>query len=282
MLDLSFIINNKYFTELILKENEVLFDEWEIDNNLYIIKSWSLAIQKYTTTDKKEVKQLAILNAWAIFWEWSLKWSEPKQVKIVALDNVILYKINAKEWIKKFIREYPNEWIELLNEIIDTSNKRLLESNFLITSSFEMSKTISEINIYDNKNLFSIIDKLEKILWSRYIIYLEKNPVVNNVMTVRYDTRNKWKMQNNIIYIKDNTLDLNHIKEDWIILEQNNLIEELRNKNEIIGFLIIWEKDNNFSEWHKKAIASISVLIAWFIRQKQIYQEEKDREMNKN
>jgi hypothetical protein len=270
---LDFILNNKYFKEITLEKSGVLFNEWDLDNNLYIIKSWSLSIQKYTTIEKDEIKQLAILNKWEIFWEWALKKSEPKQVQIVAIEDSVLYKIDAKEWIKWFISEFPKEWIELLNEIIDTANKRLLESNFLVTSSYQMSKTISELDKYNNKNLFIIIDKFEKIIWSKYILYLEKNLVIEKYVTIKYDSRINWKMLNNIIELKNNVLDIDIIKKEWILLEKFNHIEPLKNKNETIGFLIIWEWENNLSEWKKKAITFIWVLIAWYIRQKMLYEE---------
>lgn len=280
MLDIKRIIKNKYFEEVILKKWEVLFDEWDIDNNLYIIKSGNLSIWKYTTTDKIDIKQLAVLEIWAIFWEWSLKKSEAKQVKISALSETELFKINAQEWIQSFIKEYPKEGIELLTEIIDISNKRLLESNFLVTSSYQMSKVISEINLYDNKNLFMIIDNFDKVIWAEYILYLERNPVVENYMTVKYDTRLKWKMQNNLVDIWDGKLDLHDLVKDWIKVEKFNYIEKLKNKNQIIWYLVIWESSTKFTEGQKKAISSISTLIAWVIKQKQAYEDERNKEMN--
>lgn len=278
---LDFVLNNKYFEEVTLENSGVLFDEGDLDNNLYIIKSGSLSIQKYTTTDKTESKQLAILNKWEIFWEWALKKSEPKQVKIIALTNTVLYKINAHNWVQSFIKEFPKEWVELLTEIIDSSNKRLLESNFLVTSNYQMSKVISEISLYDNKNLFMIIDNFKKIVWAEYILYFERNPVIENYTSLKYDTRKKWKMQSNLIELVNWEFDINKLEEEWIIIEKFNYIEKLKNKNKVIWSLVIWEKENNFSEWQKKAISSISTLIAWVVKQKQVYEDEKNREMNR-
>ena len=41
MIDFKFILNNKYFDRVNLKKWEVLFNEWDIDNNLYIVKRWT-------------------------------------------------------------------------------------------------------------------------------------------------------------------------------------------------------------------------------------------------
>jgi hypothetical protein len=73
--------------------------------------------------------------------------------------------------------------------VIESSNKRLLESNFLVTSSYTIIKYISEISEFNNKNLFSIIDDLVNVISANYVIYIEKSPVFENVFISRYDTR---------------------------------------------------------------------------------------------
>jgi len=66
-----------------------------------------------------------------------------------------------------------------------------LESNFLITSSYKINKHISEINEFNNTNLFKILDELSKTIISDYVLYLEKNPVLEDVLILKYDSRNK-------------------------------------------------------------------------------------------
>ena len=36
-----------YFKEKTLERWELLFDEWEIDDNLYYVVSWKMKIEKY-------------------------------------------------------------------------------------------------------------------------------------------------------------------------------------------------------------------------------------------
>ena len=281
MIDYKFILKNKYFDKVNLNKWDILFDEWDKDHNLYIVKKWSFWVQKYTTNNKNNYKQLAFLWVWSIFWEWALKSDNPKEVKILALEDSELLKIDAKEWVQKYIKEFPEHWFDLLTEIIDVTNKRLLESNFLLTSNYEMSTIISDLDLYDNKNLFYIIDKFKNIIWAEYILYLEKNPVMDNYMTVKYDSRYKWKMQSNIVDLWNNNLDLEDLKNDWIVLEKFNYIENVKSENDIIWYLIIWERDHNFTEWQKKAISSITALIAWVIKQKHTYEEQKYKEFMK-
>lgn len=267
-----------YFSKVHLKPWEVLFDEWDIDNNLYIILKWQVSVDKYTTTEKKDIKELAILWTWEFFWEGALKRTEEKQVSIRAINDVELLYIDAKNWIQDFIKQEPELWTNILVHIIDTWNKRLLESNYLVTSNFEMSKHISQIESFDNKNIFSLIDSFHKIIWVDYIIFLEKNPVMDNYMTIKYDSRNKWIMQDNIVDLWDKKLDIDDLKRDWVQVVTNNYIQELRSWNSIIWYLVIGRNKKWFSTNEIKVITSISSSLAWVIRQKEYSEEEMNKE----
>lgn len=273
MVNIDFLENSWFFQIIKMKKNEILFDEWEVDNNLYIIKKWELVIEKYTTTERNETKILAKLWEWEIFWEWSLSNSWPKQVKVSANINTILLKIEAKNDFENFLLKHTKSWVDLLSSIIYISNKRLLESNFLITSSYKINKNISEITDFNNKNLFDIFDDLSKTINSKYILYFEKHPVLDNYITMKYDTRKQWKLNDKIIQIDNNWLTQKIIEENNIDDSENSYIQKLKNKNQIIWYMLIWYWNENFTEWHKKAISSIAVSIAWFIKQKQ-YQED--------
>ncbi len=273
MINIDFLENSWFFEIKKLEANELLFDEWEIDDNLYIIKSWELSIEKYTTTEKNETKVLAKLWDWEIFWEWSLSNSWPKQVKVIANKDTVLLKIEAQNDFENFLLKHTKSWVDLLSSIIYISNKRLLESNFLITTSYKIQKNISEITDFNNKNLFSIFDSLSKTINSKYILYFEKHPVLDDYITFRYDTRRQWKLNDLIIKVNENWIN-NELLEKYNINDnENSYIQKLINKNEVVGCLLIWYWDEEFTESHKKAISSIAVSIAWFIKQKQYIEE---------
>lgn len=275
MINIDFLENSWFFEIRKLNANELLFDEWEVDNNLYIIKSWELSIEKYTTTEKNETKVLAKLWDWEIFWEWSLSNSWPKQVKVVANKDTTLLKIEAQNDFEDFLLKHTKSWVDLLSSIIYISNKRLLESNFLITTSYKIQKNISEITDFNNKNLFSIFDSLAKTINSKYILYFEKHPVLDDYITFKYDTRKPWKLNDLIIKIEWNSIN-NELLEKYNIEDnENSYVQKLINKNEVVGCLLIWYWNEDFTESHKKAISSIAVSIAWFIKQKQYFEENK-------
>ena len=276
MFDIKKIEKNKFFHKKILSAWEILFDEWAFDWNIYIIKSWKLKVEKYFSSDKKEKKTLAILGENSIFWEGALSNNLPKEVLISALLDTEIILISSLDF-PKFISENTKLWIDFLTQIIDLSNKRLLEANFLLTSQYKISKMISEEIQFSNKNLFEIIEEFEKIIKAKYIIYVEVNEVLQNFINIIYDTRNPWKMSSEIFEINDLRLELEKFKK--LNLSEKNLIVELKNGNKIIWFFIIWERQNlEFSEAEKKTINSIWVLLAWFIKQKQYFQNEKNKE----
>ncbi len=281
MLNIEFLENSWFFQIKTLEAWEVLFDEWDIDNNLYIVKEWEISIEKYTNSDRNETKILAKLWNSEIFWEWSLWDSAPKQVKIRATKKTTLLEIEAKNSFEEFLLKYTKKWVDLLSSIIYISNKRLLEANFLITSSYKINKHISEISEFNNKNLFEILNELEKTINWKYVLYLEKNPVLDNILILKYDSRFKLKMQENIIDLWDGLFDTDDLIREWIKLSKYNLIEELKNRNEVIGYLVIWDDKKTFDEWQKKSIWAISVSIAWYIKQKQYFDENKNKEYAK-
>lgn len=276
MFDIKDIEKNKFFKERDLKSWEMLFDEGDFDQNIYIIKSWKLKVEKYFSEARKEKKSLAILEKNSIFWEWALSNNNPKEVVISALDDSKLIYIESKDF-QKFLLENTELAINFLSQIIEISNKRLLESNFLLTSNYNISKMISEEIEFSNKNLFAIIDEFLKIIKAKYIVYAEINEILNNYINIIYDTRTSWKKLNKISEIKD--FEINLRKLDDLDLSPKNMVVELKNGNKIVGFFIIWERDEKaFSESERKSINSIWVLLAWFIKQKQYFQNEKNQE----
>jgi hypothetical protein len=88
-----------------------------------------------------------------------------------------------------FAVKYKQEAFSLLKYIIFLSNKRLSEANYLITSTYTISKEIIELNEITNKTIFSLIEKLKQSIKINDIIYYEVNPVMENYITMKYDTR---------------------------------------------------------------------------------------------
>lgn len=276
MFDIKNILWNKYFKSKSLKTWEILFDEWEIDKNIYVVEKGKVKVEKYFSSEKKEKKLLAVLWKNSIFWEGSIFNNHPKEVVISAIWETKLYFIKSKDF-RNFVKENTEIAVDFLSQIINLSNKRLLEVNFLLTSNYKISKMISEEIEFSNKNLFDIIDEFCSIIKAKYIIYVEINQVLENYATVSYDSRIQWKLLDKVVELKNSKIDLENLKEFEVW--EKNMILELKNGNKIIWFFIIWEDEKvEFSESQKKSINSIWVLLAGFIKQKQYFQNEKNKE----
>jgi hypothetical protein len=273
---------NSLFEKIQLKKWDILIKEWEKDQNIYFLLDWELIVEKFTTNEKNEVKQLAVIEKWAIIWEWAFKRNTAKEVSIKANSKVELLKINAKEWFLNFVKKEPKIWLEILVEIIDISNKRLLESNNRLTSILKMSEEIANMENYDNKNIFLLIDSFSKIIWVDYILYLERNPIMKNYMTIKYDTRLTWKMQDIIVDLWEKKLDIEDIRKTWIKLTKYNISKQLKNWNKIIWYFIFWRVYEKFTELDFKNIIPISNMLAWVLKQKEYIEEQKNRDYLEN
>lgn len=273
MLNIQFLKESWCFKETYLEINEVLFDEWDTDQNLYIILTWEITVEKYTTSKKDQTKTLATLWRNEIFWEAALNSDKPKQVKMVAKKNTILLSIDATKWLEKFSKSNPEEWLNLLKYIIHISNIRLLKSNELITANYKITQEILEINEINNKNIFKLIDKLEEIINIDYSLYLEKNAVLENYLVIKYDSREKWKMKDEIIEITDNKLHLLELK----LQDTYHNIQPLTIWDDELWYLVYFRKNNNFNDNDIKILTSISTWISWLIKEKKMLEEERDK-----
>ena len=274
MLDINILKNSGYFKEIILEKWDILFKEWEIDYNIYIILIWELKVEKYTSKSKNETKTLAYLEKNDVFWEAALSDNLPKWVNISAKSKTMLLSINAKEWMDAFGEEYPTEAFKLLKYMIFLANKRLSEANYLITAAFKISSEIRALENISNKKVFEVIEKLKNAVDVDDIIYYEANPVMENFVTLKYDTRQKWVMQNEIKEITNTKLDLLDLKVDNF----SNYTQQLSIWNNNLWFLIFLKKNDNYDESDKKVLFTTSAAVAWLIKQKQLLDEERDKE----
>lgn len=273
MLDLNLLIKTWFFKEKTLNKAEVLFDEWDFDNNLYIIVNWEISVEKYTSKQKKETKNIAKLRKNEIFWEASLNTDEKKEVKIVASKKTKLIYIDAISWLEEFSKKYPNEGLNILKYIIFLSNKRLSESNYLITANYKINKELKDIKQINNKNLFWLLQKLKDIIMVDYIIYAEENPVMKNYITIKYDTRQKWKMLDKIIEISDAKLNILELKNKDYFTN----VQKLSLWDKELWNLIFFRKDKDFSDNDKKILLATSTSIAGLIKHKIVLEEESNK-----
>jgi CRP-like cAMP-binding protein len=274
MLNINKLKDTWYFKEVNLEKWEVLFVEGDIDNNIYIVEIWELSVEKFTTKKKVETKILWFLWQDEVFWEAALNSDLPKSVNIIARKKTTLLYINAQKLVNIFAVKYKEEAFSLLRYIIYLSNKRLSDSNSLITSTYKITQEISKLEVINNKSIFFIIEKMKETLNVDDILYYEINPVMIDYITLKYDTRIPWKLLNTITEVADNNLDLLKYKSEWFYVFKQVL--SIWNNN--IWYIIFLKKDFKFSDSDKKVFSTTSSSISWLIKQKQYLDEEKNKE----
>jgi len=273
-----------FFEKLHLEKWGVLFDQWDIDNNLYIIKTWLITIERQPWKEDALPIQLSILKWINFFWEWSFNKSVvTKDTKVTALSKVELLKIDVKKNFKKFVEEFPTIWYEILQYIISETNKRLTDVSKLFTSSSEIEQKIKKLKEIDSREVFDIIDKIKNIVNADYILFFEKHSIVQNILTLKYDSRKPWKMLDLIFERRWYFLDLDELyekvnipKEDQIIINKISIWEE------VYGFLIIWRENNIFLDSDKKMIYGISNSLAWVVKKYILDKENKSKTFSVN
>lgn len=270
MLNIEFYKTSGFFELKNYKVGDLVFDEWSMDENLYIIVSWKVSIWKYTTNEKTEIKELAVLSVWDFFWEASFTSSIAKEALVKILEDTSLICINWKIWIQDFLQKYPKEWFELLSYIIENTNKRLVLANRIITANYEIVKSIIEIENINDKSIFNLIEKIKLITDFDYVLYFELNQVMNDYIILKYDTRERGKFLDIIIERKK----INNLREvNEVVLENYNYIQKLSIWKNDLGF-IIFSKKTNFTYDDKKLLLSISNNLTWLLRQKIILKDE--------
>lgn len=276
MIHLENIKSSGYFTELHLNSWEILFHEWDVDEYLYIVYDWELAVEKSITTKKWDFKTLWLLWVGNIVGEASLSHKEPKEVQIIANRDTILLKINGKKDFKNFVRDFPNDWYELLTTIIDISNTRLLRANRELTANYEVNIAISKIKDISMTSIYKLLLIFESILWVDQIMYYEKNLVVEHYYKLKYDSKNKKSLQNTILKFTSWEFDRDVALSENIKLSKFIRSTKLSLWEENYGFLVIWKDNKDFSENEEKLLANTASSFVWIIHQKKILDEQRN------
>ncbi|MGE4443991.1 MAG: cyclic nucleotide-binding domain-containing protein [Candidatus Altimarinota bacterium] len=265
------------FEKKVIQKGSLLFDEGSQDNNLYIIKKGLLSVEKYTSQDKVETKQLAVLKSGDFLGEASLsKNSGKKEALIKALETSEILQIDGANDVKKFIEENPSVGYDFLKHIILETNERLLEANKLITSHYEIEKAINSMKEITPRNIFGLIDRIRSIVDVDYILYFEKHQIMENFLTLKYDSRQPNKMQDKIFERSGYFLNLDELFEECNINGEDKIvINKISIGNEIFGYLIFGREKRAFNGSDKKTFSSLSNSLAGVI--KKLFTDKENR-----
>lgn len=271
MLDIKFLQTTWFFKTLSKKWGDLLYDEWDSDNNFYIILSWSISIEKYTSVERYTTKQLATLWKSDFFWEGSLSSYAPKEVLVKIVTDTELLYIEWKKDFSQFLEKYPEQAKDILTYIISITNRRVSESNKYITSIYEVNRKIKELKNVNYKSIFIILDTINSLLWGEFLLFLEVNPVMKEYLTLKYDSRENGKMKD--VIVKKWEYNLEDI---WVIDPYKIITKEISIWNDVLGSIIVW-RNNLFNESEKRIFLWMVTSLSWVLKQKNILEEERDK-----
>ena len=266
--NIDVIEKDKLFEKISIKKWELLFDEWDIDKKLYLIKKWNISIEKYKTHLKDSTKQLTVLSKWNFLWESAID-TNASWVKEVLAKAITNTEVIAISWdkIKEFVKKSPEIWYEMLQYIIIETNKRLLESNKIITSNSEIENTINALEKITQKSIFWVIDKIQDISGVDYILFFERHEALPKYLILKYDSRKPNQMQDIVFEKKWYFIDLDMLFVDCDIKKDDHIvINKLSLWDELFWFLIFWRAKKIFDWSDKKLFNSVWNSLAWVLK----------------
>ena len=100
----------------------------------------------------------------------------------------------------------------------------------------------------------------------------------DDYLSLMYKTSEKGIMQDEIIKITDNKLYLLELKHSW----KYSYMQDIVIWNKDYWYLIFLREKNDFSENEMKIISTLSLSFGWLLKQKELMQEQKNRDYIKN
>lgn len=277
MIHLEHIKSSGHFKEINLKAWDILFREWDIDENLYIIYDGELSVERSIETKKWDFKQLSLIWIWNVVGEAALSHSQPKEVQIVANRDSKLLKIEGKIDFPKYVAAFPEDAYEVLVSVISITNSRLLRSNRQLTANYEVNVAISKIKDISITSIYKLLLIFQSILWVGQIMYFEKNRAMDTYYKLRYDSKNKSAIQNKIIKFEENFLDIEVLKQENIELSKYFRSAELTLWEEHYGFLVIGRDEKDFHENEEQLLINTAGSFVWIIHQKWLIDEARNK-----
>ena len=276
MIQLETIRSSDYFSEISLKSWEILFKEWDLNENIYIVYDGELSVQKSIATKKGDFKTLWLLWIGNIVWEAALSNTNPKEVQIVANRDTTLLYIEGQKEFPKFVTRFPIEWYALLTTIIDIANTRLLRANKELTANYEVNVAISKIKEISLTSIYKLLLIFESILWVDQVMFFEKNLVMEDYYKLKYDSKNKKSLQNTIIKLPGWVFDIKKLKGEDILFSKFIRYTKLSLGDVDYGFLLIGKDNKDFHENEEKLLQNTASSFVWIIHQKKIIDDQKN------
>lgn len=97
---------------------DILFNEGDEPQALYVIKSWRVLVQKML---QGEQKNIAMLWEWDLVWEMAFFWNPPLRNATVIADNDVTLIVILQFSMQEMMKKYPELHTEVKSIIEERS-----------------------------------------------------------------------------------------------------------------------------------------------------------------
>lgn len=268
----------------ILESWDVLFKQWN-DSNFYIITSWELDIFRYTVDWTR--KEIWKAKSGSFIWEWIIFGRQQKDVEAVAGCTTQVFALSSED-LGKFESIAPKEAMDLYRYIIEITNKRLLDSWKELSDIYELTSKILELSKNWEKWFFNVMQYVNQVIGSDYIIFIEQHPSINGFFFYKYSTelqntrlinKKAWEeITGNLSWVYDRTMP--HIFWTWI--NDSIYILPLNNNERLKWYFVCGKKRWVITDNEMRVSSHIWPLLGSVIENNQNTAENKALQMSKN
>jgi len=157
------IINNPklkvFFMEKNYKPGDIIFEEGEESNSLYLIEKGDVIIQKAINKEKTEFKELAIISEYNILGEMAMFENIPRTARAKALTEVDV-KVITKEKFFEIMKNEPEFSFNFFSFIIKTLSERISHTSKELTLLYDISKNLIVDYLEEKKFISALIDEI--------------------------------------------------------------------------------------------------------------------------
>jgi len=227
------IINNpeirKFFTDKNYKPGDIIFDEGDISNSLFVIEKGDVIIEKATNKDKTEFKDLAIISDNNIVGEMGLFENIPRTARVRALTEVKALEI-TKDNFFEIIKTNPSISFNFFSFIIKTLAERISHTSKELTLLYDISKSIIKETLDEKEFISSLIDEIS--------FYFDNWEIEGYVYNIFNDEFEKVKEIDKEINLDKKTKEYN----EPLWLDEKTYIMPLKTGTKIYAIIIFFSK----------------------------------------
>lgn len=142
-------INNfiKCFKIKDIEKNDILFNQGETGNELFIVKYGKIS-SLINTVDNNQ-HEIAYFSSGEFFGEMSIFDKSPRSATCIAKEKSLLLSLHEKDF-NKIIESYPEIAIKIMHKMLNITKKRLINTNVFLSDMVKWGEDARKRSITDN------------------------------------------------------------------------------------------------------------------------------------